>query len=101
MGFISVLAFWGLKGIHGSANSFYNIEKGRIAIAPLGDWFAIFGEYLEFTEGGAFPVTGAQNDWNDAGIACIMTLNGSLHLDVVAIIGCHDGGTDEQQDYLC
>ena len=68
---IPVLAFLGLKGIHGSANSFYNIEKGWIAIAPLGDWFAIFGKYLEFTEGWAFPVTGAQNDWNHAGIAFV------------------------------
>lgn len=41
-----------------------------------------------------------QDDWNYLCLAFIMPFHGPLHLDVIAIIGGHEIGADQQQDDL-
>src|SRR5438874_11232627 len=46
------------------------------------------------------PVHMTHNDGNNPRLSALMPLEGSLHLDTVAILGIHEVGTDEQENNL-
>ena len=49
-------------------------------------------------KGGVVPVARPQDDRNYAGATCLVPLNRSLHLYIVAIVGCQEIGADQKKD---
>ena len=49
-------------------------------------------------EGSVFPVDGAEDDGDDAGLIGLVALQGFLHFDAVAVVGVEEVSADEQQD---
>lgn len=72
--------------------------EGLILIRPGGDRFIIIGQGLQFLEGCAGIVAGAQEDGDDTRLSCLVTLHGTLDFGPVAVLGSEVVGTDEQED---
>ena len=72
--------------------------EGLILIRPGGDRFIIIRQCLQFLERCAGIVAGAQEDGDDASLACVVTLHGTLYLCAVAVLGGDEVGADEQEN---
>jgi hypothetical protein len=66
-------------------NGLGDAEESLLAIAPSGDGFGMDWQGLEPTQLRGDPVGRLKDNRNHPGFALIMTLESSLHLDVVAI----------------
>src|SRR5574341_1391778 len=73
-----------------------NLSEGFVAPGRARDRLA--GKLLNFSERRALPNTGAQDDGNDNGFARVVTLEGALHLDFIAIIRGYEILADQQQN---
>jgi hypothetical protein len=81
-----------------SAKPFRNIEKGCIRVIPLSHRFAIGRETLQVFKRRLLPITGSENDWDNASIPAPMSLKSMLHLDSIMMVGSQKIGTDKEED---
>ena len=59
---------------------------------------AVLRDRHQAAERRSFPIAGTQDDRDDACFLAMMALQRTRHLDVVAILGGDEIGTDQQQD---
>lgn len=43
------------------------------------------------------PLTGAKNDWDDNGFSSLVTLHGTLHFDVIAVVRGYEIRADQEK----
>src|SRR5262249_55072837 len=64
----------------------------------LGHRFAVTGKTLHLFERRVLPITGSENDRNNAGFSSSMPFKGTLHLVLVTGVRGQEIGADQKQD---
>src|SRR5271165_4759140 len=77
-----------------------NILERLVPAPPTRHGLPILGQGLEFSETRPMPVHGTEDDRNHASHTLFVTLEGSFHLHVMAIVRGQERGADKQQDDL-
>src|SRR6266849_9969769 len=84
--------------LNSGANAPGNVTKRGVLVVPLGDRSGVTRQALQVGEGRALPIDGPQNNGNDLDLAVFMAFQGPLHLNIVAIVGGQEVGTDKQKN---
>jgi hypothetical protein len=83
--------------LHGLSDMTGNLGEGLVSVGPIGDRSPIGRDSLELAERGSIPIVYVpKDDRDEPSFPLVMPLQGPLQLDIPAIVGGDEVGTDQK-----
>src|SRR6266571_236782 len=75
------------------AYTLHDVQKSFILVGPGHSRFTILWKSLQFAQWSAFPINWTQNYGNNYCFSLLLSLQGSFHLNPIAVMGSHKIGS--------